>query len=184
ADFSWRVSTISHVNLSYTSSTQAPTIKQLQETIDLSNPSRVFLGNRNLQQEQNNKLNIYYKRNNSEQGNNLLQTGISIEFFRNKIIESSKILESDTTIRSDLQIGKGAQLIQPVNMNGFRTLSFNTNYSSSIINNNVDLAYHFSLSRSFGQELINSKTIERKFSTVSNSLALRRNRPSYFINIT
>jgi len=114
AVFNYQFSRTKNFRFRYSGRTNQPTVSQLQDVIDPSDPLYVTSGNPNLGQEFTNNFNINY---NSFNVSTFKYISASLRF-ENTI---NKIVNSITNI------GLGKQLIIPINMNGaFNTGSFVT----------------------------------------------------------
>ena len=114
AVFNYQFSRTRNFRFRYSGRTNQPTISQLQDVVDPSDPLYVTSGNPNLKQEFSNNFNINY---NSFNVSNFQYISASLRFDNtiNKIVNSIS------------NIGLGKQLIIPVNMNGaFSTSSYVT----------------------------------------------------------
>ena len=99
----------------YNGRTNQPSVNQLQEIPDISNPLYVRMGNPNLRQEFNNSLNINYHSFNPATSR-YMGGRLSFNSTANKIVNSIDTL------------GKGIQLIVPVNLNGAWSTNGNINF--------------------------------------------------------
>jgi outer membrane receptor protein involved in Fe transport len=114
AIFNYQFSRTKNFRFRYSGRTNQPTISQLQDVVDPSDPLYVTSGNPNLKQEFTNNFNVNY---NSFNVSNFQYISAALRFDNtyNKIVNSIS------------NIGLGKQLIIPVNMNGaFNTSSFVT----------------------------------------------------------
>jgi hypothetical protein len=114
AVFNYQFNRTKNFRFRYSGRTNQPTISQLQDVVDPSDPLYVTSGNPNLKQEFSNNFNVNY---NSFNISNFQYISAALRFDNtiNKIVNSIS------------NIGLGKQLIIPVNMNGaFNTSSFVT----------------------------------------------------------
>lgn len=101
----------------FRSSTNQPSISQLQNVVDNSNPLSLTAGNPNLKQEYNNMLNIRY----SIAGANRpfsLNAMLFVTQTNNAIVNSTYIAQEQTTLPSGIVLEQGAKLTAPVNVDG------------------------------------------------------------------
>ena len=114
ANFNWTPSRTKGLRINYRGRTNQPSVTQLQNVLDFSNPLSVRTGNPALNQEFSHNFNLGYNTFNILTFK-FLAANISFSTTKNKIVNSI-----DTLNRS-------IQLIKPVNMNGaFTTTSFFT----------------------------------------------------------
>lgn len=137
ANFNYTFSRSKNLRINYRGRTNQPSVSQLQDVPDVTNPLQVRTGNPALKQEFSNSININYSTFNIATFK-FFSTNISVGNTKNKIVNSIDTL------------GRGIQLIQPVNLDGaFNASSFvtigiplrknlkgsNINFSSSVIYN-------------------------------------------------
>ena len=151
----WRkkISTYSNVRIFYRASTNFPSVNQLQDVVDLSNPLRVSSGNPFLKQSFTNFLAARYSYTNSK---------TSRSFFANIFLQSASdyisdgiffINGSDSTIQNGIKLKQGSQLTKPVNLDGYRTLRSFFTYSLPVktLKTTVNLNAGFIYSKLPGQ---------------------------------
>lgn len=103
----------------FRTSTSAPSISQLQNVIDNSNPLSISSGNPQLEQSYTYNLMAHYSATGVEKGT-------SFFFFMmgsitdNYIGNSTSIISSDTII-NNVALNSGSQFAQPVNLNGYKS---------------------------------------------------------------
>ena len=114
AVFNYQFSRTKNFRFRYSGRTNQPTVSQLQDVVDPSDPLYVTSGNPNLQQEFTNSFNLNYNSFNVSTFK-YISASLRFENTYNKIVNSIS------------NIGLGKQLIIPINMNGaFNTSSFVT----------------------------------------------------------
>lgn len=140
ANFNYSVNRTKNFRFNYRGRTNAPTITQLQDVPDLSNPLQVKTGNPSLQQEFVNSFNINYSTFNM----------LSFKFFTANLnygITGNKIVNSIDTLNKAVTISRPVNLDGAFNSSGFFTLGFpikkwkgsNVNFTT-IINYNRDIS--------------------------------------------
>jgi hypothetical protein len=112
ANFTYNFNRSKNLRLNYRGNTNQPSISQLQDVPDVSNPVRITTGNPNLKQEFTNSLNGGY---NSFNATNFRYINVNV----NARQTSNQIVNSIDSA------GRGVQLIRPVNMNGAYNASYN-----------------------------------------------------------
>ena len=116
ANFQYSFSQTKNLRMFYRGRTNQPSINQLQDVPDFSNPLQIRTGNPALQQEFNNSININFSSFNRSSFK-FFNSNINIGNARNKIVNSI----------DSVQGSRGVQLIRPVNLNGaFNTSAFVT----------------------------------------------------------
>lgn len=116
------------IRLFYQSSNTAPTVEQLQEVINNTNPLQLSSGNKTLKQDFQNRLFSRYSRVNTKKSTSLfIMFGGTLT--RNYIGTSTFIASADTMLENGVTLRRGSQLSKPVNMNGMASLRTFANYS-------------------------------------------------------
>jgi len=137
----------------YRTSTNAPSIDQLQEVANNTNPLNISIGNSNLQQDFQHALFSRYSWVNVKKGSSVFLM-IAGTLTRNYIGNTTTIAFSDTQINgTSILLRRGAQLIRPENMDGNRSFRTFANYSISLksIKCNLNINAGASISRTPGK---------------------------------
>lgn len=114
AMFNFRFSKTQSLRLFYRTSTNAPSVSQLQNVTDNSNTLQLRSGNAGLVQSWQHTLNINYNKNNTEKASNFFVFA-NLTGIQNYIGNATYIATSDTTIRG-IALARGSQLTLPVNL--------------------------------------------------------------------
>jgi uncharacterized membrane protein YgcG len=118
AMFNYRFSQSSNLRVFYRASTNPPSVSQLQDVVDISNPLLLRAGNPDLKQDYTHNLSFRY-------GNTNTKTQHSLFLFANgsyvnNYIGTETIIPSEATdYRGLVVIPRGAQLSRPVNLTGY-----------------------------------------------------------------
>jgi hypothetical protein len=115
------------LRLFYRTNNNAPTIDQLQDVVNNSNPLAVSTGNPNLAQDLQHGIFTRYSWANPLKGHSFFAM-IGGTITQNYIGTSTFIAQSDTLIQQGLLLNRGAQLTRPVNMNGQGSMRSFINY--------------------------------------------------------
>lgn len=166
AMLTWAPSKSKNLRLYYRSRTNLPSVTQLQNVINNSNPLILSAGNENLSQEFNNMVFFRYSASNAKKGQTFFWFG-NYSNTLNYIGNANFLAQSDTVING-VSLNKGAQLNMPVNLSGYR--SFRTFVSYALPVKKLKSAFSFNAGQSITRSpaLINGKT---NFSTTSNTNA-------------
>jgi hypothetical protein len=126
----WRkkISKYSNVRIFFRTSITVPTINQLQDVITLTNPQSVNSGNKELVQTYSRFMGGRYNYTNTKTNRSLF-VGVFFQHADDYISNATYIASSDSLIQQDVVLRKGAQLIKPVNLNGYQSLRTNMSYS-------------------------------------------------------
>ena len=156
------LSAMASIRLFYRASTNAPSVNQLQDVINISNPLFISTGNSELDQQYSHRLGGRYQYTNPKKG---------ISFFLNLfgsatsdyVASATYIAKRDSILTPTVTLFRGSQLTKPVNMDG----QWNTNAFMTLglpikkLKTNMNLNAGFVYNRTPG--MIN------KVATVSNS---------------
>lgn len=157
AEFNYRPSRSTNLRTSYRTSTQSPSINQLQNVLDNSNILILSTGNPNLSQTFTQNLIVRYSKANPQKGTNFFVFANASNTL-NYIANSTNIFRSDTVI-NDVAFAKGTQLSRPTNMNGYWSARTFANYGFPITaikcNFNVNAGATYSLTPALVNDLLN-----------------------------
>lgn len=120
AQLNYRFNKSKNLRINYRTSTNIPTITQLQNVIDISNPLQIKSGNDQLKQTFENNLNIRFGGFDTKTSRNAM-VFVNGNFTNNYISNATYILRQDSLIQSYL-IKSGSQLTKPVNLDGFYSI--------------------------------------------------------------
>ncbi len=115
--FNYRFTQSKNIRITYRTSITPPSISQLQNVVNNSNPLLLNTGNPNLKQDYEQNLSARYGATNSKQGSTFLVYANG-NYIQNYVGNSSYIPTKDTVFMGIL-VPKGAQFSQPVNLQGY-----------------------------------------------------------------
>jgi len=104
------------LRINYRTNTNVPSITQLQNVVDNSNPLQLRTGNANLRQDYTHNLFARYNKINIVTGRSLF--GFASGSYTAYYIGNSTVTAINDTTVGDIFLARGAQLTQPVNLNG------------------------------------------------------------------
>jgi hypothetical protein len=145
----WRkkLSATGNIRIFYRASVNFPTVNQLQDVIDVSNPFRVSVGNPTLKQSNTHFLGGRYSYTNSKTSKSFF-ANIFAQTASNFITNAVYIPRtSDSTLPNGVVLKRGSQLIKPVNLDGYRNIRTFLTYSMPIkaikttVNLNAGVSY-------------------------------------------
>jgi outer membrane receptor protein involved in Fe transport len=113
----YRSKTGTSLRMFFRSSTNQPSIMQLQNVVDNSNPLSLTAGNPNLKQEYSNTFNIRYALAGAERPYSL-NALIFVSQRNNAIVNSTFIAQQPTTLPNGIVLEQGAKLTSPINVDG------------------------------------------------------------------
>ncbi len=142
----YRISKTENLRFFYRVNTNPPSITQLQNVIDNSNPLQLTTGNPNLDQEVRHRLNFRYNKTNTEKSS-IFYAALNGEYRQDFIGNNVFIANIDTMITQEITLAKGGQLTKPLNFsnywktNAFVTYGFPIKAIKSNLNFNLSGAY-------------------------------------------
>ena len=144
----WRkkLSNYSNIRVFYRASTNFPSVTQLQDVVNLSNPLRVSSGNPDLKQSFTHFLSGRYTYTNSKTSRSFF-ANVFLQAANDYISNGTYIAASDSTIQQGIVLKQGSQLTKPVNLDGYKSLRTFFTYSmpvkalKTVVNLNVGFAY-------------------------------------------
>jgi hypothetical protein len=158
----------------YAASTIEPSVNQLQNVIDNSNPLFISLGNPKLNQSYSHSLMLRADKVNSDK-NTSLANFIRIQATSNYMTNATEFAKKDSIYSGGIIVQEGTQISIPVNLNGYWNISNNTTYSKMIskIKSNINTTVGVGYVRRPGQtdgitNISNTYSLNFRLSLVSN----------------
>lgn len=143
-----KLSAYSNIRLFYRTSVNFPSVTQLQDVLNLSNPLSVNSGNPQLKQSYNHFLMTRYTYTNTKTSKSFF-ANIYLQAANDYISNAVYIAQADSTLQHGVVLKKGSQLTKPVNLDGYKSLRSFLTYSMPIkpIKTTLNLNAGFSYSR-------------------------------------
>ncbi|PHN04994.1 outer membrane beta-barrel protein [Flavilitoribacter nigricans] len=147
ANLRYKISSSANLNLSYRTSTNFPTVSQLQNVLDNSNPLQLSIGNPELTPAYQHRFNARYSKTSTE-NSSVFFAMLGADFTNNYIAGSTLLANDEDPLFADMDVAAGARLTMPVNLDGqwnirsFMTYGFPIGFLGS--NLNVDLMANLS----------------------------------------
>lgn len=139
----YRFSRQENLRLFYRSSTRMPTVEQLQNVLDNSNPLQLSVGNEALDQAFEHRLSFRYSKTNTEKAT-VLYLYLNGSYTNNYIANSTYLMATEHPIFEELRLERGAQLSRPVNLDGYWNTRLYATYGMPLktlkTNLNIDLS--------------------------------------------
>lgn len=157
AQISYSFSRSHRIHLRYRTSTSAPSVNQLQDMVDNTNPLLLTGGNPDLKQSFTHFLNLRYQLNNLEKNRHFML--FLVGSLTNDFVSTSTLIaRQDTLLPNGYMLPRGAQFSQPVNQSGFANLRGSASYTFVLrpIRSNLGLRAGAAYRRSPG--LVNGMT--------------------------
>jgi hypothetical protein len=141
----------SNLRLSYRTSTRPPSISQLQNVVDNSNPLLLTTGNPDLKQSFSHAFVSRYSLTSTDRAQSLL-VYFSVGYTGDYIGNTTLMADRDTVLSRGIRLNRGTQLTFPVNLDGYWSIRQFLTYSLpfTLIQSNLNLISGFTYSRSPG----------------------------------
>lgn len=158
----WRrkFSAKSNIRIMYRANTNAPSISQLQNVINNTNPLFLTTGNPDLKQQTSNTVSARYTFTNTGKGKSFF-ANMYMEQADNYVANATYIAAADSLLNNSIVLNKGAQLTKPVNLNGYLSLRSMVTYALPVkfIKSNLNVSGGFNWSKIPGMvNYVNSMT--------------------------
>jgi hypothetical protein len=146
AFFNYRFADGRNLRIMYRTSTTAPSVSQLQNVINITNPLLLTTGNPNLRQDFEQTLIVRYGLTKVKNARTFLLY-LYAQNINNYVANSTSQYNANTTLSDGITINKGSQLTLPVNLNGywsdkaFLTYGIPADFIKSNINLNGGASY-------------------------------------------
>ncbi len=200
AMFRYNLNKKNNLRINYRTSTNQPSINQLQNVVNNSNPIQLSVGNTDLKQSFQHSVFIRYSATNSNKATSFFVL-LSGSATQNNVVNSVFIAKENSVI-DGITLLKGSQLTKPVNMNGYykantyitygipikfikTNLNFNVNAgytrSPGLVNNQANFANSpvagtgIVLSSNFSKSIDFTLSTNSSYTTVQNTLNKQSN---------
>ncbi len=156
ASYRYNFSKTKNLRVFYFSRSNAPSVSQLQDVLDNTNPLQLSSGNPDLVQDFRHSLSARYSATNTAKSSSFFFL-LSGTYTQDYIGNSTFIAERDTVIGNGIALQQGAQFSQPMNLDGSYNLRSFLTYGMPLkaIKSNVNLNLSANYSRTPG--LINGE---------------------------
>ncbi|NDK55486.1 TonB-dependent receptor [Pontibacter fetidus] len=140
AEYEYKFSEQSNLNINVRSNTNVPSVTNLQEVLDISRPTQLRIGNPELDQDYQNRINIRYRNFNAET-NRVFFAGMFGTITQNYIANSVYTRDIPADFTEGYTPQPGARLSRPVNMDGYYNVRSFLNYGQPLtfISSNFNL---------------------------------------------
>ena len=178
ANLRYKLGKYDNLRLFYRAFTRNPSVTQLQDVVNVSNPLRVSAGNPQLKQSTGTYLGGRYTYTNTKNNHSLFGFAF-VQFSNNYISNAIFTARQDSVIQQGIVLKSGSQLTKPVNLDGYRNFRSSLTYSMPIkaIKTNVNLTGGFTQASFPG--LINNELTETTNDTYSGGVVFASNISQY-----
>ncbi|WP_109831960.1 outer membrane beta-barrel protein [Reichenbachiella versicolor] len=137
-----------HIFLRYSTSTTAPSVTQLQNVINNSNPIFISLGNPSLDQSYSHSFMMRINAPNTDK-NRTFANFTRATMTSNYIGNQTTFARRDSVVASSVFIQRGAQISQPMNFDGYWSIMNNSTYSILLekLKSNINLSLRLNYQR-------------------------------------
>lgn len=170
----YKISSKKILRMFYRSSNNAPSVSQLQNVINNSNPLQLTTGNPDLTQDWQNSLTVRYSSSNTEKSTSLFVL-VGGTYTQNYIVNSTFIAAADTVVAPGIVLTSASQLSRPVNQDGYFSFRSFNNYSFPLakIKSNLNINIGGTYSRTPG--VVNNRLTYTSGTNVGFGLTLSSN---------
>ncbi|WP_245942148.1 outer membrane beta-barrel protein [Algoriphagus chordae] len=172
--FDYEISDNTNFELDYDTDVDAPSVGDLQNVIDNSNPLQLKTGNPNLEQSYSNRLRLRFRSNNPENDRSWFVFA-QYNLVKNAVSNSTFTAEEPTELPGGIILEKGSQLFRPVNLDGYRDFRSWVSYGIPLdfVKSNFNINGGFSSTKRPGQ--INDQLSFNNSSRISTGVSLSSN---------
>jgi len=169
-----RFSKNSNLRMFYRTRTNAPSISQLQEVIDNTDPLNLSSGNSDLDQQFSHSLIARYSKTNPDNGSNFFAF-VLLQQTNNFITNATLVAARDIQLENGPLLQNGAQFTQPINLNGYRNARTYISFGKPVkaLKSNLNLTTGISYLQTPG--LINNRETQANTLNLSQGLNLSSN---------
>ena len=150
--FEWKPTKMQSLQFEYRRSTSTPTVNQLQDVLNVSNPLQVYYGNPDLKQSYTDRLQVSYNIANPEKSTNFHLFAFA-NLTQDYIATHRRYLTADEEIKG-ITVVKGAQVSTPVNLNGYVNANLFGIYSFRIqpVRSNMNIGFRYQFAKTPSME--------------------------------
>lgn len=151
AQINYKFTDKKNLRIFYRTRNNPPSIRQLQNVLDNSNPVRLSTGNPDLKQDYRHMLFLRYSASNIEKSTTFFVGG-GFTYTNNYIGNSTIVAQRDTLIAEQVILPRGGQLVKPVNLDGQFSLRSFASYGMPIqwLRSNLNINGSFRYTRTPG----------------------------------
>lgn len=173
AAFTYNLGKGSSIRLRYRTSTNTPSVSQLQDVIDNSNPLILRSGNPNLDQNYQHRIFANYRTSNPMRNSNFFAMIMS-EITQDYVANHTTIAQEEMVVEG-IPLSRGMQYIRPVNLNGHYRIMSHINYGFRVrpIKSNLNLSANIGTIRTPG--LVNDELNYAQNNTIGLGIGLSSN---------
>ena len=150
----YMVSRNENLRIFYRTTNDDPSIDQLQQVLNNTNPTQLSIGNPNLSQDYSHMIAIRYLQTNAQHMHTFFVL-LSANFIENYIGNNTIIAVKDTTVLNNILLNRGTKLSVPANLDGYINLHSFITYGVPVGFIKSNLNFNFSTSYTKTPGIIN-----------------------------
>ncbi|MEB2779849.1 outer membrane beta-barrel protein [Algoriphagus sp. C2-6-M1] len=172
--FDYTISSNTNFELDYDTDVDAPSVDQLQNVIDNSNPLQLRTGNPSLEQSYSNRMRLRFRSNNPENDRSWFVFA-QYRLVKDAVSNSTFTAKEATELPGGIILAKGSQLFRPVNLDGYKDFRSWVSYGIPLdfIKSNFNINGGFSSTKRPGQ--VNNQLSFNNSKRISTGLSLSSN---------
>ncbi|GAB4183866.1 MAG: TonB-dependent receptor [Thermoflexibacter sp.] len=170
----YNFSNTKNIRLFYRTSVNAPSVNQLQNVVNNTNPLFLTSGNPDLVQSYNHRLVLRYSANNTERATTFF-TFFNVNYTQNPISNAVTIAQRDTILANEIVLKRGSQFSQPVNLDNQLNLNYFSVYGLPIKKLKITVNFNTRVGYTRTPSLINNTTNISDSYVISQGLTIASN---------
>jgi hypothetical protein len=172
--FDYTISKTTNFELDYDTDVDAPSVDQLQNVINNTNPLQLRTGNPNLEQSYSNRLRLRFRSNNPENDRSWFVFA-QYRLVKDAVSNSTFTAQEATELPGGIILEKGSQLFRPINLDGYKDFRSWVSYGIPLdfVKSNFNINGGFSSTKRPGQ--VNNQLSFNNSSRVSTGISLSSN---------
>lgn len=147
ASLHYKLSKTKNLQLNYSANTQAPSVSQLQQVVNNTDPLHLYTGNPSLRQTFSHNLVARYNAVNAD-AKSSFSASLSGTYTMHSIVTNSVLAQNDTVI-DHIVLARGGQFSMPENINGNSNINANANYGLPLTG--IKCRINISINTSYGR---------------------------------
>lgn len=160
--------------LNYRTSSRNPSVDQLQNVINNSNPLALSSGNPDLKQQYSHNIFGRFNITNIEKASNLFFF-VSGQINNNFITNSTTIATNDTIIEDNIILLRGSQYTKPINLNGSWNTRGSISYGFPLVKLKLNLNFNAGVGYAITTALINAQVNQSKVTNSNGGITIASN---------
>lgn len=158
AMFMYRINAKKNLRMFYRSSNNAPSVDQLQEVLNNTNPTQLSIGNANLDQDFSNFFVIRYSSVNTAKSTSFF--AVIRSSFTKDYIGSNSFVATNDTIYNSIPLLAGSRISSPINLNGYYNINSLISYGFPVKLIKSNLNFNLNAGVSNTPSIVNDKMNE------------------------